>query len=806
LFTGVARDHRLRLLLAAVGALAALAPATALATWSALPDAVATLQRNPGDPAAEEVVAAAEASVLAEASAGHLAAAATLMDAYEALVQRLDDGEDRMSRLRSRLGQALVEYGDAQLTADANAAGAAWAMAAHHERTDAVMARLGRQLLPPSGAEPGAVWTAPLDGAELVFVPDAQFVAGCVWGDNDCRDGEKGPEVRVPGFWVDRVEVTNRQYRRCVDTGSCSPPADSAALTDPARAAEPVVGVSWHQAAAFASWAERRLPSEAEWQRAARDDSVDGRFPWGRSRGPATANVYETSPTDPFAGLALVASFPATGWGVFDVGGNVWEWCADRYHRDLAAMPRDGRPWLAGGWGRALRGGSWRRTVDLARIASRCWQDEDYAADDVGFRCVADPPERVTAEQLVQLALRAFPLRGAPGMELAEASLSGPDRRYLERRAVTWLVVEGRVSEALPRVVAMLRQDPGDRVLADLLDQLENELHAEVNRGDVLTVRAAITGYRSAAAGDRRLSGRLATYEQGLLEEMQAAARSLAGRGEFHLAGSTFDLMRTLGPDSPAFRELARLAEPPPGMRRISGRDGKLMVWVPSGTYRMGASPDDGAAAYDEHPAHSVSVSGCWLDATEVTNAEYRRCVEDDACTPPQRAAAFEDPELADHPVLWVTWFQASSYARWAGKRLPTEAEWERAARGGTTTRHPWGDLWQPGLANAIESVGDDRFVDSAPVGSFPANAWGLHDMLGNASEWVADHYHRNYWDAPSDGRAWNQLTGEWVEEQRVVRGGSYVTPASRLRVSFREQRPPDVASRATGFRCAADK
>jgi formylglycine-generating enzyme required for sulfatase activity len=795
-----------RLLLAAAGALAALAPAPALATWSALPDAVAALERDPANQPAEETIAAAEASLIAEASAGHLAATSILVDAYEAVVLRLDDGEERVARLHGRLAEALVAYGDARAATDPAAAGAAWALAAHQERTPAVLERLASQLLPPSGAQPGAVWTSPLDGGELVFVPDAQFVAGCVWGDNDCREGEKGPDVRVLGFWVDRVEVTNRQYRRCVDAGACSPPAEPAAFADPERAGEPVVGVSWLQAAAFASWAGRRLPSEAEWQRAARDDTVDGRFPWGRSRAQAPANGYETSPSDPFPGLAPVASFPATGWGVFDVAGNVWEWCADRYHRDLSGMPRDGRPWLAGGWGRALRGGSWRRTIDLARIASRTGDDEDYAADDVGLRCVADPPERVTAEQLVQLAGRAFPLRSAPGMELAETSLSGPDRRYLERRAVTWLVVEGRVSEALPRVVAMLRQDPGDRVLSDLLDQLEAELYAGVSRGDVVAVRTAIAGYRSAVAGDRRLSSRLTGYEQRLLEEMRAAGELFAGRGEFRLADSTFELMRAFRPDRPALRELARLAEPPPGMRRISGRDGKLMVWVPGGTFRMGASPEDGAAAYDEHPAHSVSLSGLWLDATEVTNAEYRRCVEAGACTPPQRTAAFDDPASADHPVLWVTWFQAASYARWAGKRLPTEAEWERAARGGTTTRHPWGEAWQPGLANAIESVGGDRFIEAAPVGSFPADRWGLHDMLGNASEWVADRYHHNYWNAPTDGRAWNQLTGEWVEEQRVVRGGSHITPASRLRVSFREQRPPHVASRATGFRCAADK
>jgi formylglycine-generating enzyme required for sulfatase activity len=793
------------LMLAATGLLATVAPMTADATWSALPDAVATLQREPGSRAAEEVIAAAERSVLAEASAGHLPATTVLMDAFEALVLRLDDGDERVTRLRGRLASALAEHGAARLEADPDAAFTAWTLAVHNERSPELLDRLRARLLPPAEAEPGALWSSPFDGAELLYLPEARFVAGCVWGDNDCRDGEKGPELRLAGFWVDRVEVTNRQYRRCVEAGGCAPPADDHGYSDPERDGEPVTGVSWHQAAAFSAWAGRRLPSEAEWQRAARDDAIDGRFPWSGGRSQATANVFGTSPTDPFPGPAPVASFPATGWGVFDVGGNVWEWCADRHHRGLAAMPRDGRPWLAGGWGRSVRGGSWRRTLDLARVASRSWQDEAYAADDLGFRCVADPPQRVDEERLVELAQRAFPVPVMPGRELEEATLTGPDRRYLERRAVTWLVVEGRLPEAVPRVVALLRQDPGDRMLNDLLVQLEAELDAGVRRGDIVTVRAAISSYRSAVAGDRRLSGRLAEVERRLVDEMRVSSASFAGRGEYRLSALVFDLLRMIGANVPALRELARVAEPAAGTRRISGRDGKLMVWVPAGSFRMGASADDPAAAYDEHPAHSVSVRGCWLDASEVTNAEYRRCVDGGACTPPQRTSAYDDPERANHPVLWVSWYQAASYARWAGKRLATEAEWERAARGGAAARYPWGSDWIPGAANAIESVGDDRFVEAAPVGSFRANPWGLHDMLGNASEWVADRYHRNYWDAPEDGRAWDQLTGEWVEERRVIRGGSYVTPAGRLRVSYREQRSPEVASRATGFRCAAD-
>jgi formylglycine-generating enzyme required for sulfatase activity len=445
--------------------------------------------------------------------------------------------------------------------------------------------------------------------------------------------------------------------------------------------------------------------------------------------------------------------------------------------------------------------------VDLARIASRTWYEEEYVADDVGFRCVADPPDRVPAEQLVQLAGRAFPIDGEGGSELELSDLAGSDRRYLQRRALTWLVVEGRVEVAVPRVVNLLRQDPRDQVLQDLLAQLEEEMVDGIRRGDLRTVRAAIDGYRSAASGDRRMMARLADFEGTLAGELAASGRSFAGRGEYRLVDLTSDLARVLAPGGPALsRDLARLAEPAAGTRRVSGRDGKLMVWVPAGTFRMGASPDDGSAGYDEHPAHAVSVAGFWLDATEVTNAEYRRCVDAEVCNAPLRLAAFDDPKLADHPVLWLTWFQAATYARWAGKRLPTEAEWERAARGGSADRYPWGNDWRPGAANSVESADRDRYNETAPVASFSATAWGLHDMLGNAAEWVADVYHRNYWDAPSDGRAWNQLTGEWTERHHVIRGGSYVTTPARLRVSFREHRAPRGSSRALGFRCAADK
>jgi len=220
----------------------------------------------------------------------------------------------------------------------------------------------------------------------------------------------------------------------------------------------------------------------------------------------------------------------------------------------------------------------------------------------------------------------------------------------------------------------------------------------------------------------------------------------------------------------------------------------------------MGRGRGDNEAGTDEQPAHTVRVKGFWMDRTEVTNAEYRRCVADGACTPPARRERFDDPAYARHPVLWVSWFQARAYALWAGKRLPTEAEWEYAARAGSAARYPWGPAWREGMANGFGSIGPDRWGGSAPVGSFPANRWGLYDMIGNAWEWVEDVYHASYRDAPEDGRAWNQMSGGQETRRRVLRGGSYLDFPPKLRVSKRDHRSPDSWSKTTGFRCVADR
>lgn len=257
-------------------------------------------------------------------------------------------------------------------------------------------------------------------------------------------------------------------------------------------------------------------------------------------------------------------------------------------------------------------------------------------------------------------------------------------------------------------------------------------------------------------------------------------------------------------------------AETPPSMR-VSPADGMPQVYVPAGTVRMGGL-DVFADRKDELPVHDVRLDAFWLDQLEVTNAMYLLCVQAGACSPPadwasdRRPSYFNTEEFKDYPVVHVTWQQAAAYCTWAGRRLPTEAEWERAARGDDFRNFPWGDD-PPSAAYA----NFDRLVrDTSRVGSYPSGAspFGALDMAGNVWEWVADYYAIEYYKG-SPGV--NPLGPETSSTNlRVIRGGSFQDEWMDLRVSKRgaELGPdpdarysaPDRAGKHSskiGFRCA---
>ena len=222
------------------------------------------------------------------------------------------------------------------------------------------------------------------------------------------------------------------------------------------------------------------------------------------------------------------------------------------------------------------------------------------------------------------------------------------------------------------------------------------------------------------------------------------------------------------------------------------------MVHVPTGAFVMGSDSDED----DERPAHRVTVAAFDIDRDEVTVAEYDDCVVAGACAKPRGPVGG-----ARDPITWVSHNDAAAFCRSAGKRLPTEAEWERAARGDDARRYPWGDRPDCSRANFGNYRGEGRCPSGAghpvAVGSFPGGAspYGARDLAGNVWEWVADRYDAHYY-ARSPSR---DPRGPDRGDRRVVRGGACCSMFGLPRASNRLAFPPSYTDEDIGFRCAAD-
>jgi len=318
----------------------------------------------------------------------------------------------------------------------------------------------------------------------------------------------------------------------------------------------------------------------------------------------------------------------------------------------------------------------------------------------------------------------------------------------------------------------------------------------------------------------------------------------------------------------------------PPELKVIKiSRNG--MVWIKPGTFMMGA--DNKQAAPDEYPKHRVTVNGFWMDTTVVTNAEFAKFVKatryvttaerkpdwnelkkqlppgtakpDDSVlvaaslvfNPPAHSVSLDDysqwwtwKKGADwrhphgpgssikgkgsYPVVHVSWFDAVAYCKWAGKRLPTEAEWEWAARGGLKNKiYPWGDepvdeskikanTWQGHFPD--QNTLRDKFYGLAPVASFAPNGYGLYDMAGNVWQWCADYYNNQYYQTLANGAidpkgpAKSYDPDEPYARKRVIRGGSFLcneSYCSGYRVARRMKSTEDGGLEHVGFRCVAN-
>ncbi len=282
----------------------------------------------------------------------------------------------------------------------------------------------------------------------------------------------------------------------------------------------------------------------------------------------------------------------------------------------------------------------------------------------------------------------------------------------------------------------------------------------------------------------------------------------------------------------------------------------RRMVLLPGGIFLMGTDSGEGFPADGEGPAHEVKVAPFHIDRCAVTNDEFRRFVDDSGheteaerfgwsfvfggFVPPWEGrhvrgeasgapwwlavegASWDRPEGPgsglegrwDHPVVHVSWNDAQAYCAWSGTRLPTEAEWEFAARGGLAgKRYPWGDeleprgrhrcnIWQGTFPT--RNSGEDGHLSTAPAKSFPPNGYGLYSVAGNVWEWCSDRFGPSYYaESPHDAPQ-----GPTDGDSRVMRGGSYLCHESycnRYRVAARSSNTPESSTGNTGFRCAAD-
>jgi formylglycine-generating enzyme required for sulfatase activity len=234
------------------------------------------------------------------------------------------------------------------------------------------------------------------------------------------------------------------------------------------------------------------------------------------------------------------------------------------------------------------------------------------------------------------------------------------------------------------------------------------------------------------------------------------------------------------------------LSVPPTSTGEIVDDKGISMRLVRAGNFTMGSDNGD----TDEKPVHEVYLDDFYIDTYEVTNALYKACVTSGPCYEPLDINYYGNSQFADHPVVYVDWNMALAYCAWRGAQLPTEAQWEKAARGIDKRTYPWGEGTDCGKANYEGCSAGTSNVMTHQSGISP---YGVYDMAGNVWEWVADWYSDTYYqDTPRENPP-----GPASETLRLVRSGAWNQSASNVRTSFRNAKAPDTADNDIGFRCA---
>ena len=659
---------------------------------------------------------------------------------------------------------------------------------------------------------------------DMVSIPGGTFRMGDLSGDDNYNE-KPVRSVMVPAFKMGKYEVTFAQWGACVVDGGCEYTSYGDILIIPAPDS-PVVNVLPSDVQDFIDWLNSktgsnfRLPSEAEWEYAARAGSTT-KYSWGDDIGHNQANCRNCGSWwgDRWL-MAPVGSFPANAWGLHDMHGNVWEWVQDCWHDSYEGAPTDGSAW--GHWGQAncngltIRGGSWENGPSSLRSARRDTFTE--ALISIGFRLAQSAPavpSQVSATSQPQIRTDALHDAAVLGdIETLKAAVTaGADVNTRDSRG--WTALMYAADNGYVLLVSQLLEAQADMDMRGPDGATALFMAADDGRTEIIELLMK-------AGADISIRGLRSTTPVEVARERYGNANAARRNGEppavlALLEGKTWAKVE---------QELEEArAQIEPTVRQLV----EEMVSIPAAEFRMGSRGRD--ADDDEKPAHGASVPAFKLGKHEVTVGQFRGfVVETGYLTDAERDGdygcygrqsdgrwgwasehSWRDPGygVADaQPVVCVSWEDVQSFISWLNDstggnfRLPSEAEWEYAARAGSTTKYSWGDYIGKNRANCYNCGSQWDNKQTAPVGSFPANAWGLHDMHGNVFEWVQDCWNDSYDGAPTDGSAW--MSGDCG--RRVRRGGSWDGSAGALRSADRYGLDRSTRGDSVGFRLAQDE
>jgi len=603
-----------------------------------------------------------------------------------------------------------------------------------------------------------------------VRVPAGVFYMGCNGAlDKLCAAPEEPQhKVELDAYWIDISEVSHATYKACVVSGACEAPVANVSggvYGTSNTAKRPINGVNWAEAVTFCKWRGGRLPTEAEWEKAARggcekhaaQDCAKAMPVWPHGNSPAACPDVVVSLSGKHGcgnhATADVGARPknASPYGVRDMAGNVMEWVHDVYDKTYYTNPPSKNPKGPAASStsvRVRRGGGFASVANDVRASARngvAVKDSDRYT---GVRCAYDSRVCDDANPCTKDTVSAGKCVHEPA--------SGPcdDGDGCTREDTCKL---GKCA-------------PGKALACD--------------DNNVCTVDSC-----------NKATGRC------LFAPVADGTKCTFYAGGTCAAGSCV----------------------------YPSRD---QVLVPAGTFWMGCNPYlQSDCEKVETPAVELWLSPYWIDRHEVTAARYRTCVDAGACSsntflcksghaaPSSKSLNAGTPGRQNHPMNCVSWHQADAFCKWTGGRLPTEAEWEKAARGGCETRptrvcrtsmppHPWGTA-ALGCSRAIINTKADKESTSAcglkhtwPVGSRPAGAspYGVMDMTGNVEEWVADWGRHGLAFFKKVDPSWLTVVKGW--DHKVIKGAHY---GRRWHISHRGREKPSVRWNVTGFRCARD-